>query len=377
MRSMSLLQQGAAVALLAGLFSSDSSAQGTATSDQEFSSRIDLVVNQIMRQRGIPGAAVAVLRADSLILMRGYGVSDMERGTRVTPRTVFQLASLTKPFTAMAVLLLADEGKVDLDAPAAAYLEWLPGRYGAVTVRQLLHHTSGVAPDMRRANIDEMPETEFRLRFLERPASFPPGSSWQYANAGYTLLSQIVERVAGQTFGEFLQKRIFAPLGMTETGYRVPEQRDSRHAIGYDFVDGTLQRAPHVFSGWGNSGMESTVADLARWAVALNQGRLLTRRSHAAMFTPGMVSGDTTLNFGLRSGRSAYGAGWFLISERGDSIFSHGGAIAGFSSVLSRIPHRGWTIIVLSNMKQGNDRQGQAEVIAAGILDVLRASVPP
>ncbi|MFN2635442.1 MAG: serine hydrolase domain-containing protein [Gemmatimonadaceae bacterium] len=341
---------------------------------EQVAGRIDSAIARAMRERDIPGASLAVLCGDGVVLLRGYGTADRERGTLVTPETIFQIASLTKPFTAMAILLLVEAGTVDLDAPADRYLGWLPGRYGAVTVRQLLQHTSGVAPDVRRANVDEMSESEFRQRFLDSPASFPPGTRWQYANTGYTLLSQIVERVSGEPFGQFLERRIFAPLAMRSTGYRVPEQSDARHAVGYDLVDGVLRRAPHVFSGWGNSGIETTAADLARWASAIHRGALLPASSYRIMFSPGRLAADTVLNFPFRDGRAAYGFGWFLMRYQGEPLISHGGAIAGFSSVLDRLPTRGWTVLVLSNGKQGVDRQGQAEAIAGVVLGELNTA---
>ena len=338
-------------------------------------SSIDSAVRSTLRDRNIPGAAVAVLRRDSVIVLRGYGVADQKTGASVTPQTVFQIASLTKPFTAMAVLMLAEERRLALDSPAVRYLEWLPARYAGVTVRQLLTHTGGVAPDMRRQNIDEMPLEEFRRRFTERPASFPPGTSWQYANAGYTLLSDIVERASGQSLGDVLERRIFARAGMSNTSYRVPKTGDALHAVGYDLVDGSLQEAPHVFSGWGNSGIESNVADLARWSAILHRGELLGRDSYREMFAAAQIA-DTAVNFAFRGGRASYGLGWFLVTDRGERVITHGGAIAGFSSVFSRLPDRGWTVIVLSNAKQGADRQNQAEVIAGAILNVLRALQP-
>jgi CubicO group peptidase (beta-lactamase class C family) len=361
----------AVIPFASGQVRNDVSRQGDA--GDTLSAIIDSTVRRVMSQRDIPGAAVAFLRSDTLVHVRGYGVAERRRGMPVTTRTVFQIASLTKPFAATAVLILAEEGRIDLDAPARRYLDWLPERYRAVTVRQLLTHTSGVAPDMRRANVDEMSETEFQQRFLERPASFAPGVSFQYANAGYTLLSQIVERVSGQTFGAYLQRRIFEPLRMQHTSYRQPRRSDGVQAMGYDLVDGSLEEAPHVFSGWGNSGIETNVEDLAQWAQALDRRELLNHASYRAMFTPARVSPDTALNFPFRGARAAYGLGWFLTTDRDDALITHGGAIAGFSSVLHRLPERRWTLIVLSNKKQGSDRQGEAEALAGAVLEALRA----
>jgi CubicO group peptidase (beta-lactamase class C family) len=348
--------------------------------DARLQARVDSAVRTALADRRIPGAAVAILRGDTLLLACGYGVAELERRTPVTPRTIFQIASTTKPFTAMAVLLLVDSGRVDLDAPAARYLPWLPGRYAAVTVRQLLTHTGGVAPDVRRANVDEFPREEFRRRLAQRAASFEPGAAWQYANAGYTLLADIVEEVSGQEFGAFLRARIFDPLGMRATGYRVPETDDRVHAAGYDLVDGRLERAPHVFSGWGNSGIETNVLDLARWAAALHRGALLSPAAHRAMYTPGRVAagaqGDRAARFPFSGAASGYGLGWFLTSAGGTELVTHGGAIAGFSSVVNRYPATGITIVVLANGKQGADRLGQADAIARVIARLVGIDAP-
>ena len=334
--------------------------------------RLDTVVRATLRQRDVPGAAVAVLRGDTLVFVRGYGLADRERNVPVTPETIFQLASTTKPFTATAVLMLAEEGKVDLDAPAARYLPWLPAKYAAITPRQLLTHTSGVYPDVRRANVDEITPEEFRRRLDEQPVSFAPGARWQYANAGYTLLAGIVESASGDDLGAFFGRRIFRPLGMQSAGYRVAATGDARHAVGYDRVEGRLERAPHVFSGWGNSGMEASVLDLAAWAAALERKRLLAPESWRAMLAPArLASGEEArFEFGEAPG-SGYGLGWFLSSYGGEPLVTHGGAIAGFSSIVNRFPRRRLTVIVLSNGKQGADRLGQADAIARAIADAL------
>jgi CubicO group peptidase (beta-lactamase class C family) len=330
--------------------------------------RVDSIVGALLREREIPGAAVAIVRGDSLVFARGYGVADRERSVPVRAGTVFQLASTTKPFTATALLMLVEEGRVELDAPAARYLPWLPAKYASVTPRQLLTHTSGVYPDVRRANVDEMTVAEFRRRLDEQPVSFAPGERWQYANAGYTLIADIVESVTGGDFGAFLHRRILQPLGMRTAGYRVAQTGDTLHAVGYDLVEGRLERAPHVFSGWGNSGIEASVLDLAAWAAALERRELLAPGSYEAMYAPARLASGEEARFGFGGAAgSGYGLGWFLSSQRGEPLITHGGAIAGFSSIVNRFPQRRLTIIVLSNGKQGADRMGQADAIARAI----------
>jgi D-alanyl-D-alanine carboxypeptidase len=338
--------------------------------------RIDSVVRAALVERKIPGAAVAVLRHDTLAYAAGYGVANVATGARVTTETVFQIASMTKVFTAMAILMLVEEGKVALDDPAVRYLSWLPTKYSGITVRQLLTHTSGVNPDVRTANIDEMELVEFKRRLEVRPVSFPPGTNVQYANVGFILLSLIVEEASGERFGEFLHRRIFSPLGMRSTGYRVPEQSDARHARGYELVDGKLVEAPHVFSGWGNSGIETTVLDLARFATALERRALLRPTTYALMYTPGRLSNDSLPKFTSNGVPTLFGLAWFLQSYRGVELIDHGGAVAGFSSALNRFVSVGWTIIVLSNGKQGADRRAQADGIARVIADVVGIGLP-
>ena len=339
--------------------------------DPTLSRRIDSAVRAALGVRNIPGASVAVLRRDTVIHVAGYGVARLDKPFPVTPQTVFQIASLTKPFTAMAVLMLVDNGKIQLDAPASRYLAELPAAYSAITIRQLLTHTSGIAPDMRRGNVDEMEVAEFWRRLGERPASSTPGAAIQYANAGYAVLSFAVERVSGLPFGEFLRRRIFAPLGMKHSGYRVPQQSDARHALGYDLSDGASVEAPHVFSGWGNSGIETTVEDLARWAAAIERRELLSKASYEQMFAAGKLASGAANSFQFGSATATYGFGWFLLNQNGQRVQTHGGAIAGFSSIVNRFPDAGYTVIVLSNSKQGTDRLGQADGVARVIAAVL------
>jgi D-alanyl-D-alanine carboxypeptidase len=340
---------------------------------QPDAARLDSALRAAMRARDVPGAAVAVLRHDTVVFMRGFGVADRARGTAVTERTVFQLASTTKPFTAAAVLMLAHDGRLRLDDRVRRYLPWLPERDSAVTLRQLLTHTAGVPADVRRANVDEFSIEEFRRRFAAAPARAAPGTRWEYANAGYTLLALVVEAVAREPFGDFLRQRIFGPLGMSRAGYRVPERRDEAHAVGYDWVDGALQPAPHVFSGWGNSGIEASLTDMVRFAAALARGQLPGSAAGGEMFAPARFASGAPVAFGFRSDPAAsYGMGWFLLRERGAAVQTHGGAIAGFSSVLTRYPANGATVIVLANGKDRGDRVSQAETLAGVVAEVLR-----
>jgi CubicO group peptidase (beta-lactamase class C family) len=344
---------------------------GEALRDKAGEEITDAVVPELLRERKIPGAVVAVISGDKVVFSKGYGVADLEKQTPVTTATVFQLASSTKPFTAAVIMRLVEEKKLSLDERLKRYLAWLPKQYEAVTIRQLLTHTSGVRRDLRRENIDEFSIDEFKRRLEASEAAFPPGTTWEYCNTGYTLLALGAEEVAGKSFGQLLREQIFEPLGMASADYRVNEARPN-DAVGYELVNGELKRMPRVFSGWGNSGIQANVVDVARWVASLSKRSLLSRESYEAMETPAHLADGAEARFEFGGEKNAsYGLGWFLTSYRGRKLVTHGGAIAGFSSEVNRFD--GLSIIVLSNGKQGADRRGQADAIADALYDRMPA----
>lgn len=329
----------------------------------------DSLVPELSRERKIPGAAVAVVSGETVVFAKGYGHADLEKRTPVTGETVFQLASTTKPFTAAVIMRLVEEKKLSLDERLKKYLAWLPKQYEAILIRQLLTHTSGVRRDLRRENIDEFSIEEFKRRLEASEAAFPPGTKWEYSNTGYTLLALAAEEVSGKSFGQLLREQIFEPLRMSSAGYRVTETRPN-DAVGYELVNGELQRMPRVFSGWGNSGIQANALDVARWVASVSKRSLLTRESYEAMETPARVANGSEARFEFAGEKKAsYGFGWFLTSYRGKKLVTHGGAIGGFSSEVNRFD--GFSIIVLSNGKQGADRRGQADAIADALYDRL------
>jgi CubicO group peptidase (beta-lactamase class C family) len=344
---------------------------GQVQRDKVIEAIADSVVPELLRERKIPGAAVAVVSGGAVVFAKGYGLADLEKRLPVTTATVFQLASTTKPFTAAVIIRLVEEKKLSLDERLKRYLEWLPKQYEAITIRQLLTHTSGVRRDLRRENIDEFSIEEFKRRLEASEAAFPPGTKWEYSNTGYTLLAFAAEEVSGKSFGQLLRDQIFEPLQMVSADYRVAEVGEN-DAVGYELVDGEQKRMPRVFSGWGNSGIQANILDVARWVASLSKRSLLTRESYEAMEVPARLAdgGEARFEFGGEK-KASYGLGWFLTNYRGQKVVTHGGAIAGFSSEVNRFD--GVSIIVLSNGKQGADRRGQADAIADAIYDRLPA----
>lgn len=313
-----------------------------------------------------PGAALALVERQQPIF-HSVG-SEWPGGPPVSPTTIFQIASLTKPFTAMVILRLAEQGRLSLDQPAATWLDWLPHQYSAITLRQLLNHTSGVPRDLRRENVDEFDIDEFRRRFLAAEASFPAGKQWEYSNTGYTLASVVAERASGSGFSDLLQSMIFTPAGMSRTGYRKPLVRSTGRAQGYDWQEGRWQAAPPVYSGFGNSGIESTAVDLAKFASALQRGRLLRPESYREMLTPALLRSGSPVQFPFRGESTSYGLGWFLTSFCGAPLAMHGGTIAGYSASLLWGVGSGVSAVALANGKAREDRTGVAEKLAEALL---------
>lgn len=342
---------------------------GEVRTDKAIEGIADAIVPELLRERTIPGTAVAVVSRDTVVFAKGYGYADLEKRTPVTSETVLQLASTTKPFTATVIMRLVEEKKLSLDERLKKHLAWLPKQYEAITIRQLLTHTSGVRRDLRRENIDEFSIEEFKRRLEASEAAFPPGMKWEYSNTGYTLLALAAEEVSGKSFGQLLREQIFEPLRMASADYRVTETRPN-DAVGYELINGELQRMPRVFSGWGNSGIQANVLDVGRWTASLSKRSSLSRESYEAMETPARLANGSEARFEFAGEKNvSYGFGWFLTSYRGKKLVTHGGAIAGFSSEVNRFD--GLSIIVLSNGKQGADRRGQADAIADAIYDRL------
>jgi CubicO group peptidase (beta-lactamase class C family) len=323
-----------------------------------------------MAKLHIPGVAVAVLRSGELEMIKGYGVANIERRSKVTRNTRFQIASTTKPFTSMAVMMLVEEGRVRLDEKAAKYLPWLPPVYKDVTVRQLLSHTSGVNRDVRTGNVDNFTLEEFKKRFIAAPISFTPGERWEYSNNGFILLGMLVEAVSGQPYGEFLHDGIFRPLGMKHTRLMEPPIAADDRAVGYDWENEAYKPSPYYHGGYGAGGIVSSVADMAKWAKALDKGKLLKPSSYELIWTTTDLRNGRPVDFEFRGERSGYGFGWFLTFYRGHKLLTHGGTVSGFSGQIDRFANDKMTIIVLTNAKSGADRTGYAEVLANGIADL-------
>lgn len=319
-------------------------------------SRIDSVFADVNRTDG-PGCAVGVSIAGEIVAERAYGMANLEHHVANTPTTVFEPGSVSKQFTAAATLLLALEGEIDLDADVREYVPELPEYDTPVTVRMLLHHTSGLRDWGSVAGIEGWPRTrrahthDHVLEILGRQSelNYPAGEYWAYTNSGYNLQAIIVERVSGTSFADFSMERIFRPLGMTRTEWRddfneiVPER-----ATAYRPDDGQPE-------GWsqlmpfenvhGNGGLLTTVGDLLRFTQELHTGEVLGRAWAEEMHRQGL------LNNGRATG---YAGGLFIGEWRGVPQVQHSGSTAGYRGHLTRFPEHDLALAVMCNAANGN-----------------------
>ncbi len=321
---------------------------------------------ELTRQR-VPGLSVAVLRGDSVILMGGYGVSNIEHHVPATDSTVYGMGSVTKQFTAAAVVMLSEEDRLHLDDPITRYLPEGSAVWPSITIRHLLTHTSGIPeyPDSLDWQRDYT-EDEFVRLAATLPLQFPPGESWAYSSTGYVLLGVIIHRVTGAFYGDFLREHIFAPLGMASARINSESDIVPNRAAGYHFVNDTLKNEDWVspsINSTADLGVSLSVRDAIRWVTGIDDGKVLTRTDREASLTP----------VRLRTGASyPYGLGWHITQLRGYRRIGHSGTWQGFQTTIQRFPDFGLTVIVLANLQEA-----RAEAIAFGIAGLVEPRLRP
>ena len=297
---------------------------------------------------GMPGASVLVMRGDSILVRESFGEADVEAHEAMSPATNLRLASLSKQFTATAILLLVRDGKLSVDTAVRAILPELPPYAADVRVRHLLTHTSGLwdyedfVPDSQRRQVHDADA----LSLISAQADslyFAPGSAWRYSNTGYALLALIVERVSGMRYADFVRDRIFVPLEMRATlaheeGRSVVPQRAWGHTVQGDTVTRTDQS--NTSAVLGDGGIYSSIDDLARWHASLSRAPLVGDSLWRATTSPFVLTNGTP---------TEYGFGWFVERYRGHVRLRHHGETRGFTNAVSRFPESGLTIVVLTN----------------------------
>jgi D-alanyl-D-alanine carboxypeptidase len=385
-----LLRRRGRLALAAGLFVACSPAArapvATAPAPDaavRSAAAVTAVLDSIMREAypdGQPGAAAIVVRHGEVLLRGGYGIADLEQAVPMRADHVFRIGSITKQFTGVAILLLAEEGRLSLDDPLTRFFPDYPTGDRTVTVEQLLGHTSGISvergvsarPPPRR---QDLTPAELIEMFREEPFDFEPGERWLYNNSGYILLGAIIEQLSGMSYGDFVRTRIFEPLGMGASSYADAARVTPNRIPGYsrrgdDWVNAEYLSMSHPYAA---GSLLSSVDDLARWNAAIDRGLLLGEGWWQRAFTP----------VRLNDGRSTrYAAGWLRGRLGTYETIEHGGGINGFITHALRVPDAGLFVAILTNADRPLSDPSAislrlADVVLGGVLDEPAIAVDP
>lgn len=317
---------------------------------------VDVFIQAEMQRLNVPGVAVAVVKNGKPIKVKGYGLANVETKTPVTNETVFKIGSISKPIIAMGVMSLVEEGKIALDDKVSKYLEGTPETWKDITVRHLLSHTSGIvreAPGFDPAKIQ--PDADVVRSAYPAPLVFTPGEKYQYCNVGYFALAEIIRKVSGKPWSEFLAERIFKPLGMNTARTTTFDEIIPNRANGYSFADNKLSNSEVYLALRPSGAFLATIDDLVKLEEALNGKTFLKPETRTTMWTP----------FKFNDGKdSQYGLGWTIDQVNGRKRIGHGGSLNGFRSNFARFVDDGLTVIVLSNLAQF-DPAGLSRGIAA------------
>jgi len=362
----------------------------TAKLDDASVTKIEALVKEIMAKGKVPGAAVGIVKDGELVYASGFGVSKLGSAEPVTPESVFAMGSVGKTPTAMAIMQLVEDGKIDLDAPVTKYLPYFTladPDAGAITIRQLLSHTSGM-PDVeidwlaeyrdKNKRIDEGVLDDFVRSLSKESLLFRPGKDWAYSSTGFDILGDVVAKVSGQNFEDYLQDHVLTPLGLEDSSYLLsdvnpaalvaPHMYDEKgNAKTLDFFP---YSRPHAPSG----AFYANVNDMARFAVAnlnhgeLNGTRVLPASTYDKMWAPQATS-SWAENFGPQV--TSYGLGWWVGAFKGHRIIGNYGTEFGFQSHLGLFPDEGIAVIALVNLFDPEAGSFYAYDMGNGIAEVL------
>ncbi len=296
------------------------------------------------------GLSIAVAQGDSILFSGGFGFANVELQSAATPKTVYRIGSITKQFTAAAILLLAENGKLKLDDALSKHVPAWPEKKHVVTLRHLLQHTSGIKsftglPSYRELMRKDVAHKDILARFADRPLAFKPGTKYVYCNSGFYLLGMVIENISGKKYESFLQDEVFSILGLEHTYYDRSAKIIPGRSQGYTRWDGALKNARYLSmtQPFAAGALASTAEDLVLWQQALVNHRLLSKASYQQMTTPGVLASGMPINYGL---------GAALRTQKGRPTIGHEGGINGFRSSLVYYPDSKLTIVVLANSER-------------------------
>lgn len=311
-------------------------------------------------QPGMPGAAVLVVKDGERVLLRTYGLADVDNGIAIQPDTNFRLASLTKQFTATCIMMLVERGELSLDATLPEVFDGFPDYGSNIKIRNLLNHTSGLIdyedliPEGFEGQVSDRDALQSMYEVSE--TYFAPGSEYRYSNTAYAMLAVLIENISGMSFATFLEQNIFGPLGMDNSvAYQKGVSTVANRAYGYTVEDSAVQFSDQSTTSavLGDGGIYTSVLDYFKWDQALYTEKLLPQSALQQMWTAGL--GD-------------YGFGWRVDTVDGHRRLHHDGSTSGFRNYIIRYPDDRMTVLVLTN-RRGPDAMPLAEAVAATYLD--------
>jgi D-alanyl-D-alanine carboxypeptidase len=317
-----------------------------------FDTFIDSLGRSTIETNKAVGLSIGIAQGDEILYAQGFGLANVELDVPATADSVYRIGSITKEFTAAGILLLVEDGVISLDDPLCKFLPDYPVKGSEITVRNLLHHTSGVKDFTRLPNYRseirlEVVQEEVLNRFQHLPLDFEPGERRSYCNSGYFILGVIIEKASGQSYEQFIEERLLRPLELERTSCDSPSRIIPNRAAGYSCWGDVLRNAPYMNMdqtiGAGN--MASTVEDLLVWQHSIVDDRLLSPDSRRMMTTRGKLNNGEEFNYGL---------GLVLQKFEGREVVRHGGGILGFRADIAHYPDSGYTIAVLANCDNVN-----------------------
>jgi CubicO group peptidase (beta-lactamase class C family) len=327
---------------------------------------IDSLAADALKGGQAAGLSIAVVSGRDTLVLKGYGKADLELDVPTPERAVYEIGSVTKQFTASAILQLHEQGKLSLDDELTRYLPSYPLKGHRVTLRRLLDHTSGIPgytelPEFEAISVRSLPRDSLVAIFAAKPFAFVPGEAEVYSNSGYFLLGLVIEKVSGLPYEQYVQRNLFDRAGMPDSRYCSNSTIVARRAHGYDFAAGRLKLAGYTDFTWpyAAGSLCSTAGDLVAWTRALHGGAVLGAAAYRELITPGTLTDGTPLR---------YAKGIVADSIYGHRAIHHGGAIPGFLTELDYLPDDSLTIVVLVNTTGPVKAEGIAHSIVAIVL---------
>jgi len=303
--------------------------------------KVDDFVKAEMQRQHVPAISIAVIKDGKIIKVEGYGLANVELNVPARPETVYKIGSVSKQFIASGIMLLVQEGKLSLDDRISKFLDETPDTWKEITIRHLLTHTSGIireAPGFDPLKIQS--DADVIKTAYSSALRFAPGEKWEYCNVGYFSLAEIIRKITGKPWGDYLRERLFLPLEMNATRTTTMTELVQNRANGYGWRDGALQNAAIYFALRPSGAFLSSVLDLAKWDAALYTDKFLKQPALDQMWTSVKLNNGTS---------HPYGFGWELDTVSGHRLVHHGGSLPGFRAELARFVDDKLTVIVLTN----------------------------